>query len=175
MSMVGLNLTRDSHTKPMSAPVARDRESSMLKRVGLFLATNLAVLVLVSIVMSVFKVDPQQFTGLLVMAAVFGFGGSLVSLLMSKWVAKHFTGAQVIAQPRNEAEQWLVSTVQRQAQKAGIGFEVTDLVVADVELGKAAADFGGVQQFVGDAELSRRSHRVGEKPFHVGCGARRIA
>jgi heat shock protein HtpX len=93
----------------------------MLKRVGLFLATNLAVLVLVSIVMSVFKVDPQQFTGLLVMAAVFGFGGSLVSLLMSKWVAKHFTGAQVIAQPRNEAEQWLVSTVQRQAQKAGIG------------------------------------------------------
>ena len=93
----------------------------MLKRVGLFLATNLAVLMLVSIVMSVFKVDPQQFTGLLVMAAVFGFGGSLISLLMSKWVAKHFTGAQVIAQPRNEAEQWLVSTVQRQAQKAGIG------------------------------------------------------
>ncbi|MFO1474072.1 MAG: protease HtpX [Lysobacterales bacterium] len=93
----------------------------MLKRVGLFLATNLAVLMLVSIVMSVFKVNPQQFTGLLVMAALFGFGGSLVSLLMSKWVAKHFTGAQVIAQPRNEAEQWLVSTVQRQAQKAGIG------------------------------------------------------
>ena len=93
----------------------------MLKRVGLFLATNLAVLMLVSIVMSVFKVNPQQFTGLLVMAALFGFGGSLVSLLMSKWVAKRFTGAQVIAQPRNEAEQWLVSTVQRQAQKAGIG------------------------------------------------------
>ena len=93
----------------------------MLKRVGLFLATNLAVLMLVSIVMSVFKVNPQQFTGLLVMAALFGFGGSLVSLLMSKWVAKRFTGAQVIAQPRNEAEQWLVSIVQRQAQKAGIG------------------------------------------------------
>ncbi len=120
--MVGLNLTRGCHTNPVSAPVAREIESpSMLKRVGLFLATNLAVLMLVSIVMSVFKVNPQQFTGLLVMAALFGFGGSLVSLLMSKWVAKHFTGAQVIAQPRNEAEQWLVSTVQRQAQKAGIG------------------------------------------------------
>ena len=101
----------------------------MLKRVGLFLATNLAVLMLVSIVMSVFKVNPQQFTGLLVMAALFGFGGSLVSLLMSKWVAKHFTGAQVITQPRNEAEQWLVSTVQRQAQKAGIG--MPDVAVYD--------------------------------------------
>jgi heat shock protein HtpX len=93
----------------------------MLKRVGLFLATNLAVLMLVGIVMSVFRVDPQQFTGLLVMAALFGFGGSFVSLLMSKWVARHFTGAQVITQPRNEAEQWLVATVQKQAQKAGIG------------------------------------------------------
>ena len=93
----------------------------MLKRVGLFLATNLAVLMLVSIVMTVFKVNPQQFSGLLVMAALFGFGGSLVSLLISKWVAKHFTGAQVIAQPRNEAEQWLVSTVRRQAEAAGIG------------------------------------------------------
>jgi heat shock protein HtpX len=93
----------------------------MLKRLALFLATNLAVLVLVGIVMTVFRVDPRQFGGLLVMAALFGFGGSLVSLLMSKWVAKHFTGAQVIEQPRNEAEQWLVSTVQRLAQKAGIG------------------------------------------------------
>ena len=93
----------------------------MFKRVFLFLATNLAVLALVSIVMSILGVNPQQFGGLLVMAALFGFGGSLISLLMSKWVAKRTTGAQVIAQPRNEAEQWLYSTVQRQAQAAGIG------------------------------------------------------
>ena len=93
----------------------------MFKRVILFLATNLAVLALVSIVMSILGVNPQSFGGLLVMAALFGFGGSIISLLMSKWVAKRTTGAQVITQPRNEAEQWLFSTVQRQAQMAGIG------------------------------------------------------
>ena len=93
----------------------------MFKRVALFLATNLAVLALVSIVMSVLGVNPDQFGGLLVMAALFGFGGSIISLLMSKWVAKRFTGAQVIETPRNEAEQWLVSTVRRQAELAGIG------------------------------------------------------
>jgi heat shock protein HtpX len=96
-------------------------ESEMFKRVALFLATNLAVLALVSIVMSVLGVNPSQFGGLLIMAALFGFGGSIISLLMSKWVAKRFTGAQVIANPRNEGEQWLVSTVRRQAEAAGIG------------------------------------------------------
>ena len=93
----------------------------MFKRVALFLATNLAVLALVSVVMSVLGVNSQQFGGLLIMAALFGFGGSLISLLMSKWIAKRTTGAHVIEQPRNESEQWLFSTVQRQAQAAGIG------------------------------------------------------
>jgi heat shock protein HtpX len=93
----------------------------MLKRLTLFLLTNLAVLALVSVVMSVLGVNAAQFSGLLVMAALFGFGGSIVSLLMSKWVAKRFTGAQVIETPRTEAEQWLVATVRRQAEKAGIG------------------------------------------------------
>ncbi|WP_147652011.1 protease HtpX [Vulcaniibacterium gelatinicum] len=93
----------------------------MLKRIVLFLATNLAVLALVSIVMSVLGVDASRFGGLLVMAALFGFGGAFVSLLMSKWVAKRFTGAQVIETPRNEAERWLLETVRRQAEAAGIG------------------------------------------------------
>ena len=93
----------------------------MFNRVFLFLATNLAVLALVSIVMSVFGVNPNQFGGLLVMAALFGFGGSIISLLLSKWMAKRSTGAHVIEQPRNEAEQWLLSTVRRQAEAAGIG------------------------------------------------------
>src|SRR5690606_29295743 len=52
---------------------------------------------------------------------LFGFGGSFVSLLLSKWVAKRFTGAQVIENPRSEVEQWLVATVRRQAEAAGIG------------------------------------------------------
>jgi heat shock protein HtpX len=95
--------------------------ADMLKRLTLFLLTNLAVLALVSVVMSILGVNAAQFSGLLVMAALFGFGGSIVSLLMSKWVAKRFTGAQVIETPRTEAEQWLVATVRRHAGKAGIG------------------------------------------------------
>jgi heat shock protein HtpX len=93
----------------------------MFKRLVLFLATNLAVLALLSVVMSVLGINPQSFAGLLTMAAVFGFGGSLISLLMSKWIAKRTTGAHVIDQPRNETERWLFDTVQRQAKAAGIG------------------------------------------------------
>ncbi len=96
----------------------------MFKRVALFLATNLAVLVLLGIVMSVlqkfgFRLGNQG--QLMVMAAIFGFGGSFISLLISKWMAKRSTGAHVIEQPRNELEQWLVATVHRQAERAGIG------------------------------------------------------
>ncbi|WP_242107235.1 protease HtpX [Luteimonas aquatica] len=101
----------------------------MFKRITLFLATNLAVLALVSIVMAIFGVNPSTNAGLLVVAALFGFGGSLISLLMSKWVALRTTGAQVIAQPRNETERWLLATVQRQAQAAGIG--MPDVAVYD--------------------------------------------
>lgn len=93
----------------------------MFNRVFLFLATNMAVLILASIVMSLLGVNSSQMSGLLVMAAIFGFGGSLISLLLSKTMAKRATGAQVIAEPRTEVERWLVATVQRQAQAAGIG------------------------------------------------------
>ncbi|MDQ3206027.1 MAG: protease HtpX [Pseudomonadota bacterium] len=96
----------------------------MFKRVALFLATNLAVLALLSIVMAVlqnvFGITLGDNGALLMFAAFFGFGGSLISLLISKWVAKRATGAQVIEQPRNEGEQWLLSTVRRQAEAAGI-------------------------------------------------------
>lgn len=92
----------------------------MFKRVALFLATNLAVLVLLGIVMRLFGIDPRTSGGLLVMATLFGFGGSFISLMMSKWVAKRSTRAHVIEQPRNETERWLVETVRRQSQQAGI-------------------------------------------------------
>ncbi|HZX81364.1 MAG TPA: protease HtpX [Lysobacter sp.] len=92
----------------------------MFKRVALFLSTNLAVLLLLSVVMRLFGVDPQTSGGLLVMATLFGFGGSFISLMMSKWLAKRSTGAHVIEQPRNESERWLVETVRRQAQASGI-------------------------------------------------------
>ncbi|TAA07114.1 protease HtpX [Pseudoxanthomonas winnipegensis] len=93
----------------------------MFTRIALFLLTNLAVLALASVVMSLLGVNSASMAGLLVMAALFGFGGSIISLLMSKWMAKRATGAMVIETPRNEAEQWLLETVRRQAQAAGIG------------------------------------------------------
>jgi heat shock protein HtpX len=97
-----------------------------MKRIVLYLATNIAVMIVLSIVLRLLGVD-QAMTGgasyqqLLVFSAVIGFGGSIISLLMSKTIAKWSTGAHIIQQPQNEAEQWLVSTVQRLAQKAGIG------------------------------------------------------
>lgn len=90
-------------------------------RIALFLATNLAILVLLGIVMSLLGVDSRSTSGLLVMAGIFGMGGSFISLAMSKWIAKKSTGAFVIEQPRNATEQWLLATVRRQAQQAGIG------------------------------------------------------
>ncbi|WP_026016676.1 protease HtpX [Catenovulum agarivorans] len=96
-----------------------------MKRIVLFLLTNIAVMltlgIVLSILMSVFGIQRQSMGGLLLMAGVFGFGGAFISLLMSKWIAKRSTGAYVIEQPRNATEQWLVETVRRQAQKAGIG------------------------------------------------------
>lgn len=96
----------------------------MFKRIALFMATNLAVIALLGIVLSVL----QTFFGiklgntgvLIVFATIFGFGGALFSLAISKWMAKRATGLQLITQPRNETETWLYRTVQSQAQKAGI-------------------------------------------------------
>jgi heat shock protein HtpX len=92
-----------------------------MKRIILFLATNLAILVVLGFVMSLLGINSQSTLGALVMAALFGMGGSFISLAMSKWIAKSSTGAQVIEQPRTAVEHWLLETVRRQAQEAGIG------------------------------------------------------
>ena len=96
-----------------------------MKRILLFIATNLAVVlvlgVVLNIVFSMLGIDRNSIGGLLVFCAVFGFGGSFISLLISKWMAKRAYNVQVIEQPRNEMEHWLLSTVTRQAQQAGIG------------------------------------------------------
>lgn len=93
-------------------------------RIGLFLATNLAILVVLGIVMNIvlpaFGVQPSQYQSLFVFAAVFGFGGAFISLAMSKWLAKRSVGAHTITQPRNSTEQWLLNSVRAQAKKAGI-------------------------------------------------------
>jgi heat shock protein HtpX len=97
-----------------------------MKRIALFLITNIAVLAVLSIVMRILGVDQmlaangQDPVALLIMAAIFGFGGAFISLAMSKWMAKRSMGVQVIEQPRNAEEAWLVETVRRQANTAGI-------------------------------------------------------
>lgn len=100
-----------------------------MKRILLFLATNLAIILVLGIVLQLLGVerilDEQgvglDYTSLLVFAAVFGMGGSFISLAISKWTAKRMTGAHVIDQPRNDTEAWLVNTVARHAKQAGIG------------------------------------------------------
>lgn len=100
-----------------------------MKRILLFIATNLAILIVLSITLRILGVDRVldaqggglNFSALLVFSAVLGFGGSLMSLAMSKWSAKHMTGAQVIEIPSNATEGWLVETVRKQAHAAGIG------------------------------------------------------
>ncbi|MDX1395054.1 MAG: protease HtpX [Gemmatimonadota bacterium] len=97
-----------------------------MMRVLLFLLTNIAVLVVAAIAMSVLTalglIPPNApYVQLLVWCALFGFGGSLISLAMSKWIAKRSTGARVIETPQNDIERWLVDTVRRQAQQLRIG------------------------------------------------------
>ncbi|NIP18185.1 MAG: protease HtpX [Xanthomonadales bacterium] len=100
-----------------------------MMRIFLFLATNAAVLVLISVVFQVLGIEgilaengvDLNLQALLVMSAVIGFGGSFISLALSKFMAKRSMGVQVIGQPRSDTERWLLDTVQRQAERAGIG------------------------------------------------------
>src|SRR5262245_5978338 len=98
-----------------------------MKRVLLFIATNLAVMIVLSIVVSVLGLDRWMaaeginYVQLLLMSAIFGFGGSIISLLMSKTIAKWSTGAHVIDGSEGSNEYWLVDTVKKLAGKAGIG------------------------------------------------------
>lgn len=98
-----------------------------MKRIMLFLATNIAVILLLSIAMRLLGADQylaQQgynYQALLVFSAIFGMGGAFISLGLSKWLAKRSTGARVIDKPAGETEAWLLRTVERQARQAGIG------------------------------------------------------
>ncbi len=100
-----------------------------MKRIFLFVATNLAIIAVLSITLSLLGFQGYldasgtnlNMQSLLLFCLVFGMGGSFISLLMSKWVAKRSTGAVVIEQPSNATEKWLVETVRRQAEQAGIG------------------------------------------------------
>ena len=99
-----------------------------MKRILLFLATNLAVLLVLSVSFRLLGLDGLlkangglDMNAVLVLAAVIGMGGSFISLAISKWSARTMTGAQVIEQPRNASEAWLLDTIRHHAQRAGIG------------------------------------------------------
>ena len=98
-----------------------------MKRIFLLVVTNIAVMVVLSLIIQVFGLDRalaqkgMNLTGLLMISAIFGFGGAFISLLISKWMAKRAMGVQVITNPSNETERWLVNVVTQQAQTAGIG------------------------------------------------------
>jgi heat shock protein HtpX len=108
-----------------------------MKRVLLFLGTNLAILVLLGIVSALLQgyladqgIEFERL-GLLVFAGVFGMGGSFISLALSKWMALRATGAQVIESPGNDTEHWLVETVRQHAQAAGIGMPQVAIFPSD--------------------------------------------
>ena len=107
-----------------------------MKRVVLFLATNLAIVLVLSVSMRLLGLEPFLTDAglnpgsLLVFAAVLGFGGAFISLALSKWTAKRMSGAVVIEQPRTPTEVWLIETVRRQAHAAGIG--MPEVAVFDV-------------------------------------------
>ena len=111
-----------------------------MTRIFLFLATNIAVIALISIVFQLLGIEgllmqngvDLNLYALLVMSAVIGFGGSFISLAMSKWSAKHSMGVQIIENPGTPQERWLVDTVARQAQQAGIGMPEVGIFQADV-------------------------------------------
>ncbi len=111
-----------------------------MKRIFLFVLTNLAVVFVINITLRLLGVDrildqsgSINFSSLLVMSLVIGFAGSFVSLFMSKWSAKRMVGAQVIENPADPTERWLVETVRRQADAAGIGMpEVAIYDASDV-------------------------------------------
>ncbi|WP_434524555.1 protease HtpX [Photorhabdus asymbiotica] len=91
-----------------------------MMRIALFLLTNLAVMLVFGIILSLTGIQGSSVQGLMIMAGLFGFGGAFVSLLMSKWMALRSVGGQVIEQPTNEIEHWLVETVRRQAEQVNI-------------------------------------------------------
>jgi heat shock protein HtpX len=153
-------------------------------RILLFLATNIAVMVLVSIVFNLLGLQgilaengvDLNLGALLIMCAVFGFGGSLISLFLSKWMAKRSTGLYVIEQPRNKDEQWLLDTVKELATEAGIGMPEVGIFPSEASNAFAtgwnrnaalvAVSAGMLQRFKPDEIKAVMAHEIG----HVANG-----
>lgn len=153
-------------------------------RILLFLGTNMAVLLLVGVVFNLLGLEgilaengvDLNLGPLLLMCAVFGFGGSLISLFLSKWMAKRGTGAYVIEQPRNPQEQWLLDTVKELAEEAGIGMPEVAIFPSEASNAFAtgwnrnaalvAVSAGLLQRFEPDEARAVMAHEIG----HVANG-----
>ena len=155
-----------------------------MNRILLFLGTNIAVLVVLSVVLQLLGIESllaEQGTqldlqALLIFSAVVGFSGSFISLAISKWSAKRLTGAKVIDTPRNSTESWLVNTVQRQAREAGIGMpEVAVYDSPDVNAFATGASRNKALVAVSTGLLTRMGQReveavLGHEVSHVANG-----
>lgn len=153
-------------------------------RILLFLATNMAVLVLVSLVFNLLGLEgilaangvDLNLSSLLVFCALFGFGGSLISLFLSKWMAKRSTGTYVIESPRNQTEQWLLQTVKELADEAGIGMPTVGIFPSQASNAFAtgwnrndalvAVSAGLLQRFPPEETRAVLAHEIG----HVANG-----
>jgi heat shock protein HtpX len=153
-----------------------------MKRIFLFVFTNLAVLVVLSVSMRVLGIDRAlagtgfNTTAVLIMSGILGFGGAFISLALSKWMAKRTTGARVIDTPRDLNERWLVDTVHRQAQEAGIGMpEVAIYDAPDVNAFATGMNRDNALVAVSTGLLQRMSREeaeavLGHEVSHVANG-----
>jgi heat shock protein HtpX len=153
-----------------------------MKRILLFLITNLAVVVVLSIVAHLLGIDQYldarggSLNGLLIFAALFGFGGSLISLALSKWMARNAMGVQVITQPRNATESWLINAVAAHARNAGIGMpEVGIFDYPDPNAFATGANRNNALVAVSSGLLQRMNERqvdavLGHEISHVANG-----
>jgi len=153
-------------------------------RILLFLATNIAVLVLVGIVFNLLGLGgllaengvDLNLQSLLIFCAMFGFGGSFISLFLSKWMAKRSTGTYIIEQPQTAEEKWLVDTVSELAEKAGVGMPEVGIFPSEAPNAFAtgwnkndalvAVSAGMLQRFPRDEVRAVMAHEIG----HVANG-----
>ena len=152
-----------------------------MKRIFLFVLTNIAVLVVISIVTSVLGINRAlaenglNVGALLVFSAIVGFTGAIISLLISKSIAKWSTGARVITTPASEGEAWLMSTVKKLADKAGIGMPEVAVYEGDVNAFATGAFRNSALVAVSTGLLNSMSHQeieavLGHEIAHVANG-----
>jgi len=155
-----------------------------MKRIFYFLLTNVAIMLVLGVVLQLLGVESilqnngadLNLQALLIFSAVFGMGGSFISLMMSKWMAKRMSGAEVIQQPRNGTEKWLLSTVERLSQKAGIGMpEVAVFQTAEINAFATGMSRNSALVAVSSGLLSNMSENeaeavIGHEIAHVANG-----